>query len=128
PLAVAAARLAARLTAAGGDKPAAVAGDRIAESVKGRHGGRADLRADIRARHRVDLVAKDPPSGQPFDIDAVERDEAGLGELRRGAQLAGAECGRRSAERGKMSLDGIEALRQRHGPAEACPLGAKPGL
>jgi hypothetical protein len=49
----------------------------------------------------------------------IERDEAGIGELRWGAQLAGAERSRRAADATKIGFDRIEAFGQRHGSCEA---------
>ena len=59
---------------------------------------------------------------------AVERDKAGLGELRRGAQFAGAERGRRSADAGEVRLDRVEAVGQRRRVREAGALDAEAGL
>jgi hypothetical protein len=91
----------ARFAASGGDKAArraVFARHGVAEGVKGRCSGRVDFRADIRAGNRVDLVAEDAPGGQPLNIMPIERDEARVGELRRGTQLAGAERGRRTSD------------------------------
>ena len=79
--------LLARFAASGGDKAArrvVFARHGVAERVKRRCSGRVDFQADIRAGNRVDLVAEDPPGGQPLNIMPIERDEAGVGELRRG--------------------------------------------
>ncbi len=58
----------------------------------------------------------------------IERDEAGVGELRRGAQLAGAERGRRASDAGEVGFDGIKTVGQRHGSREARALDAEAGL
>src|ERR1700730_12706655 len=112
----------ARFAASGGDKAARRAvfvRHGVAEGVERRRGGRVDFRADIRAGNRVDLIAEDPPGGQPLDIMPIERDEPGVGKLRRGAQLAGAEGGRRASDAAEIGFDRIEAFGQRHGSREA---------
>jgi len=58
----------------------------------------------------------------------IERNETGVGELRRGAQLAGAERGRRASNAAKVGFDRIEAFGQRHGSREARALEAEAGL
>ena len=58
----------------------------------------------------------------------IERDEAGVGELRRGAQLAGTERGRRTSDAGEVGFDRIETFGQRHGSRETRALQAKAGL
>jgi hypothetical protein len=58
----------------------------------------------------------------------IERDEAGVGELRRGAQLAGAERGRRTSDAGQVGFDRIKTFGQRQGSREACALDAEAGL
>jgi hypothetical protein len=40
----------------------------------------------------------------------IERDEAGVRELRRGAQLAGAERGRRTSDAGEVGFDRIKTF------------------
>jgi hypothetical protein len=35
--------------------------------------------------NQVDLLAEDPPGGQPLDIMPIESDKTSVGELRRGA-------------------------------------------
>jgi hypothetical protein len=37
------------------------------------------------AGNQVDLLAEDPPGGQPLDILPIESDKTSVGELRRGA-------------------------------------------
>src|ERR1700731_3143253 len=89
----------ARFAASRGDKAARRAiraRDGVAKGVERRRCGRVDFRADVRAGNRVDLVAENPPGGQPLDIMPIERNETGAGDLRRGAQLAGAERGGRA--------------------------------
>src|ERR1700730_17457292 len=100
----------ARFAASRGDKAARRAiraRDGVAEGVERRRCGRVDFRADVRAGNRVDLVAENPPGGQPLDI-MIERNETGVGELRRGAQLAGAERGGRASDAGKVGFDRIK--------------------
>ena len=78
----------ARFAASGSDKAArraAFARHRIAEGVERRRSWRIDFRADVRAGNRVDLLAEDPPGGQPLDIMPIESDKTSVGELRRGA-------------------------------------------
>ena len=58
----------------------------------------------------------------------IECDKAGVGELRRGAQLAGAERGRRASNAGEVGFDGIETFGQRQGFREACALDAEARL
>jgi hypothetical protein len=58
----------------------------------------------------------------------IERDEPDVGELRRGAQLAGAERSRRASYAGKVGFHRIEALGQRQGAREARALDAEAGL
>src|SRR5579862_9745203 len=122
----------ARFAAAGRDKAtgwaAAIAGHGVAERVERGLGRRIDLRTDVRAGDRVYLVAEGAPLRQALDIAAVERDEPGLAELRRRAQFAGAERGRRPAEPGEVRFHRVEALGQRQQPGEARPLDAEPGL
>src|SRR6516164_6760551 len=99
----------ARFAASGSDKAArraAFARHRIAEGVKRRRGGRVDFRAHVRAGNRVDLLAEDPPGGEPLDIMPIESDKTSVGELRRGAQLAGAERGRRASDAGEVGFVG----------------------
>jgi hypothetical protein len=48
--------------------------------------------------------------------------------LRRGAQLAGAERGRRASDAGEVGFDRIETFGQRHGSRETRSLDAKAGL
>jgi hypothetical protein len=48
--------------------------------------------------------------------------------LRRGAQLAGAERGRRTSDAGQVGFDRIKTFGQRHGSREACALDAEAGL
>jgi len=49
----------------------------------------------------------------------IERDEAGVGKLRRRAQLAGAQRGRRASDAAEVAFDRIEGYGQRHGSREA---------
>jgi hypothetical protein len=58
----------------------------------------------------------------------IERDEAGVGELRRGAQLAGAERGWRTSDAGEVGFDRIKTFGQRQGSREARALDAEAGL
>jgi hypothetical protein len=58
----------------------------------------------------------------------IERDEAGVGELRRGTQLAGAERGRRTSDPGEVGFDRIKTFGQRQGSREARVLDAEAGL
>ena len=58
----------------------------------------------------------------------IERDEPGIGELRRGAQLAGAERGRRASNAGEVGFDRIKTFGQRQGSREARVLDAEAGL
>src|ERR1700730_13664483 len=78
----------ARFAASGSDKAArraAFARHRIAEGVERRRSGRVDFRAHVRPGNRVDLLAEDPPGGQPLDIMPIESDKTSVGELLRGA-------------------------------------------
>jgi len=54
--------------------------------------------------------------------------EPGISELRRGAQLAGAERGRRATDAAEVRFDCVEAFGQRHGCREASALDAEAGL
>ena len=54
--------------------------------------------------------------------------ETGVGELRRGAQLAGTERGRRASNAAKVGFDRIEAFGQRHGSRETRALDAEAEL
>ena len=58
----------------------------------------------------------------------IERDEAGVGELRRGTQLAGAERGRRTSDPGEVGFDRIKTFGQRQGSRETRVLDAEAGL
>ena len=58
----------------------------------------------------------------------IECDEASVAELRRGAQLAGAERGRRASNAGEVGFDRIKTFGQRQGSREACALDAEAGL
>ena len=58
----------------------------------------------------------------------IERDEPGIGELRRGAQLAGAERGRRPSNAGELGFDRIETFGRRQGSGETRVLDAEAGL
>jgi len=58
----------------------------------------------------------------------IERDKPGVGELRRGPELAGAKGGRRTSDAPEVRCDRIEAFRQRHGSREARALDAEAGL
>ena len=58
----------------------------------------------------------------------IERDKAGVSELCRGAQLAGAERGRQAPNAGEVGFDRIETFGQRHGCRETCALDAEAGL
>jgi hypothetical protein len=121
----------ARFAASGGDKTtrrAAFARHGVAEGEKRGRGGRVDFRADIRAGNWVDFVPENPPGRQSLDIMPIERDKPGVGELRRGAQLAGAERGRRASNAAKVGFDRIEAFGQRHGPRETRALDAEAEL
>src|SRR6202043_1632846 len=69
-----------------------------------------------------------PPGGQPLDIMPIERNETGVGELRRGAQLAGAECGGRASDAGEVGFDRIKTFGQRQRSREARALDAEAGL
>src|ERR1700738_2714751 len=100
----------------------------IAKGVERGRGGRVDFRADIRAGNRVDLLAENPPGGQPLDIMAIETNETAGGELRRGAQRAGAERGRRASDAAEIAFDRLEAFGQRHGSRKARALDAEAGL
>src|SRR6516165_364291 len=98
----------ARFAASGGNKAtrrAIFVRHGVAERVERRSGGRVDFRADIRAGNRVDLIAEDPPGSKPLDINPIERDESGVGKLRRGAQLAAAECDRRASDATEVGFD-----------------------
>jgi hypothetical protein len=57
----------------------------------------------------------------------IESDKASVGELRRGAQLAGAERGRRASDAGEVGFDGIKTVGQRQGSGETRALDAEPG-
>jgi hypothetical protein len=59
---------------------------------------------------------------------SIERDEAGVAELRRGAQLAGAERGRRASDAGEVGFDRVETFGQRQGSREAGVLDAEARL
>src|SRR5438045_4753331 len=121
----------ASFPASSGDKAAphpVFARHSIAESVERWRDRWIDFRADIRARYRIDLVVEDSPGGQPLDIVPIERDNAGVGELRRRTQLAGAERGRRASDAGEVGRDRIETLAQRHGSRETCTLDAEARL
>jgi hypothetical protein len=58
----------------------------------------------------------------------IERDEAGVGELRRGAQLAGTDRSRRTSDAGEVGFDRIKTFCQRQGSREARALDAEAGL
>src|SRR6516165_8386721 len=121
----------AGFAASGGDKAArraVFARHRIAEGVERRRGGRVDFWAHVRAGNRVDLLAEDPPRSEPLNIMPIKRNKAGVGELRRGAQLAGAERGRRASDAGEVGFDGIKTVGQRQGPREARALDAEAGF
>ena len=90
--------------------------------------GGSIFRADIRTGNRIDLVAEDPPGGQPLDVAPIERNEAGVSELRRGAQFAGAERGRRTSDPGEVAFDRIKTFGQRQGSREARVLDPEAGL
>src|SRR5215831_14559893 len=68
------------LAAARRDKALAAPGYGIAERIEGRLGRRADFRADVGARDRVDVVAEEPPLLEALHVVAVEIDESLLGE------------------------------------------------
>src|ERR1700737_451901 len=91
-------------------------------------GFRIDFRTDIRASNRVALVAENAPGGQPLDIMPIERDEPGVGKLRRGAQLAGAERRRRASDAAEVGFDRVETFGPRHGSRETRALDAEAGL
>ena len=77
---------------------------------------------------RFYLLAETPPGGQPLDIMPIESDKTSVGELRRGAQLAGAERGRRASDAGEVGFDGIKTVGQRQGSGETRALDAETGL
>jgi len=58
----------------------------------------------------------------------IERDEPGVGKLRWGAQLAGAERRRRASDAAEVGFDRIETFGQRHGSRETRALDAEAGL
>ena len=58
----------------------------------------------------------------------IECDEASVAELRRGAQLAGAERGRRASNAGEVGFDRIKTFGQRQGSGETRVLDAEAGL
>jgi hypothetical protein len=58
----------------------------------------------------------------------IERNETGVGELRRGAQLSGTERGRRTSDPGEVGFDRIKTVGQRQGSREARVLDAEAGL
>jgi len=58
----------------------------------------------------------------------IELDERDIGKLRRGAQLAGAQRGRRASDAAKVAFDRIETFGQRDGSHEARALDAEAGL
>ena len=58
----------------------------------------------------------------------IECDEASVAELRRGAQLAGAERGRRASNAGEVGFDRIKTFGQRQRSREARALHAEAGL
>ena len=58
----------------------------------------------------------------------IERDEAGVGKLRRRAQLAGAQRGRRASDAAEVAFDRIEGYGQRHGSREARAFDAEAEL
>ena len=58
----------------------------------------------------------------------IERNETGVGELRRGAQLAGAERGRRASDAAEVGFDRIKTFGQRLRSREARALDAEAGL
>src|ERR1700730_3350569 len=58
----------------------------------------------------------------------IECAEASVAELRRGAQLAGAERGRRASNAGEVGFDRIKTFGQRQGAGETRVLDAEAGL
>ena len=58
----------------------------------------------------------------------IKRDEPGVGKLRWGAQLAGAERRRRASDAAEVGFDRIETFGQRHGSRETRALDAEAGL
>ena len=58
----------------------------------------------------------------------IKRNEAGVAELPRGAQLAGAERGRRASNAGEVGFDRIETIGQCQRPREMRALNAETGL
>ena len=58
----------------------------------------------------------------------IECDEASVAELRRGAQLAGAERGRRASNAGEVGFDRIKTFGQRQRSGETRVLDAEAGL
>ena len=58
----------------------------------------------------------------------IECDEASVGELRRGAQLTGAERDRRASDAGEVGFDGIKTFGERQGSGETRVLDAEAGL
>ena len=58
----------------------------------------------------------------------IESDKTSFGELRRGAQLAGAERGRRASDAGEVGFDGIKTVGQWQGSREASALDAEARL
>jgi len=55
----------------------------------------------------------------------IELDERDIGKLRRGAQLAGAQRGRRASDAAKVAFDRIETFGQPDGSHEARALDAE---
>src|SRR5271156_2668075 len=114
----------ARFAASGGDKAARRAvfpWHGVAEGVERRCSGRVDFRADIRAGNRVDLVAEDPPGGQPLNIMPIERDEAGVGELRLGITGSAAKRAGRVPTSPRLVFKQLGQTRISGGTAEALP-------
>ena len=58
----------------------------------------------------------------------IERNETGVGELRRGAQLTGAERGGRASNAGEVGFDRTKTFGQRQRSREARALDAEAGL
>src|ERR1700750_1711693 len=91
--------------------------------MKTRFRRRIELRTDIAARDRVDVVLHDPPFDQRLDIDFVEGLETLFREWRGRAQLAGAERRQRPARRLDDLRNLLKALAPREHARETHPLG-----
>ena len=89
---------------------------------------RIEFRADVAARNRIDLIAHQTPLAERLDVHRVEVAETLLGERRRRAQLACAQCGVRAPCIGEETLNSPEALAQPENARESHPLDTETGL